>query len=388
MALEEISFTNMVGEEINITNLVNQMIDYFEQKYSVGETRITDFNEGSEIRNVLEAFAVLIFALLEDENEATKLPFISSSYGEWLDKIGENPFINLPRIQGNESTGIATFTLSEAQNVDTIIGGEILLEDINGLEYVTNEDATIYAGDLSVDVGVTCLTEGVEGNIKAGQLIYITEEAYDTDLLTVTNTEDFVGGTDYEEDDVYRNRLLANVQKAGFGSLPYYSDLGASVDGVHDVVLLDDEDYTKKVLVNGDIKPTPDTVLLDALSTYTNNYNHVLNHTFIVDRPKYETLDLTIQLNVLGNLSNSTLIEHLRAFFDGGESPFEMDYSGLKIGQNITKDDIKSVFMIPAAISDIYITYYGTAVPFITTNIDSETVLKMGSINIVQNIIE
>ena len=79
MALEEVSFYNIVGEEVNLSNIVNQMIDYYDQKLEVGETRVTDFNEGSEIRNLLEAVAVLGFAVLEDENEAGKLPFKKST---------------------------------------------------------------------------------------------------------------------------------------------------------------------------------------------------------------------------------------------------------------------------------------------------------------------
>ena len=55
MALEEVSFYNTNGDEINLTNLVDQMINFYELKSEVGETRLTDFNEGSEIRNLLEA---------------------------------------------------------------------------------------------------------------------------------------------------------------------------------------------------------------------------------------------------------------------------------------------------------------------------------------------
>ena len=47
MALEEVTFINMVGDEVNLTNLVSQMIDFYNQKLEVGETKITDFNEGS-----------------------------------------------------------------------------------------------------------------------------------------------------------------------------------------------------------------------------------------------------------------------------------------------------------------------------------------------------
>ena len=71
MALNEVSFYNTNGDEINLTNIVNQMINYYQLKLEVGETAVTDFNEGSEIRNLLEGFAVGIYALLEEQHEAT-----------------------------------------------------------------------------------------------------------------------------------------------------------------------------------------------------------------------------------------------------------------------------------------------------------------------------
>ena len=51
MALNEVSFYNTNGDEISISNIVNQMINYYNLKHEVGETVVTDFNEGSEIRH-------------------------------------------------------------------------------------------------------------------------------------------------------------------------------------------------------------------------------------------------------------------------------------------------------------------------------------------------
>jgi hypothetical protein len=44
MAIEEVSFYNIVGEEVNLSNLVLQMIGYYELKREVSETAVTDFN--------------------------------------------------------------------------------------------------------------------------------------------------------------------------------------------------------------------------------------------------------------------------------------------------------------------------------------------------------
>lgn len=288
MALEEVSFINLIGEEVNLSNLVMQMINYYGAKLDVGETRITDFNEGSEIRNILEAFAVLSYAILEDETEASKLPFINTSYGTYLDRIGENPFIKLPRIQGSVAMGTATFTLDSAQSNDIVIPAQTLLEDnINGLEFITEDDLTIEAGVTTGDVTCSCLTEGADGNIPEGALTIISDENIDTTLISVDNSDAFMGGADYEDDEDYRVRLLENVQEDGFGTIGYYTKLANGIDGVHDVKFIINENYTREILVNGFVKDTPDTVLLAVLAVFSDVENIVLDHTFTVNTPTY-----------------------------------------------------------------------------------------------------
>ena len=108
LPIENESFYNLIGDEISRESIVEEMIEYYNQKLELGETRVTDFNEGSEIRNLLESIAVDLYDLMEDNYEATKIAFISSAYGEWLDLHGENPLINLPRDTGSEAVGFVT----------------------------------------------------------------------------------------------------------------------------------------------------------------------------------------------------------------------------------------------------------------------------------------
>ena len=76
LPIENESFYNIIGDEISRESIVERMIDYYNQKLEIGETKITDFNEGSEIRNLLESIAVDLYDLMEDNYEATKIAFI------------------------------------------------------------------------------------------------------------------------------------------------------------------------------------------------------------------------------------------------------------------------------------------------------------------------
>ena len=304
MAIEEETFYNVIGEEINRTNLLNQMIGFYNLLLEVGDTKVTDFNEGSEIRNLLESVSVLGYYVMEDQNELAKIAFPDTAEGEWLDKHGANPFIKLERDTGNEASGFVVFSISDPRIDDIVIPEEtIVVSTESGLEYATDSEVIIAAGETEVTASATCLTEGEDGNCSENTITMIDDDYLDISGLTVNNIEAFTGGTNYEEDDEYRERILAFVRQSDFGSLPYYQELGDSVDGVHDVLLMDTGEtneigrpYTKKILVNGNVKPVSEDVLLEVLDVFTNPNNKVVDHTFLVDSPEYVELSLTVNL--------------------------------------------------------------------------------------------
>ena len=380
MALEEVSFINTNGDEVYLSNIVNQMINYYEMKLEVGETRITDFNEGSEIRNLLEAFAVGIYALLEEQNEVTKLAFIQTSVGESLDKIGTLPFINLPRVEGAEAEGIVTFTLAEVMTEDYVIPAEtIVMASDTGLEYATTNDCVIFKNETSAEVLVECLTEGSDGNAEIGAIDTINDANIDTEVVSVSNTEAIINGTDYEDDDEYRQRLLENVREEGFGTVAYYMKLGKTVAGVHDVKLVSDANYTRKVLVNGFTKPVADSILLDVLTAFSDLSNLVLGHRFIVGKVESQTVNLTFNLDVATEISETDLLNNLTAYFDG--LAFDrLEYEGLNIGQSLTKNSLISCFNVFDNVVNVEAYITGESEPLSVIDCDADKVLKLGTV--------
>ena len=387
MALEEVSFYNVNGDEVNLTNLVNQMINYYEMKLEVGETRVTDFNEGSEIRNLLEGFAILGYAIMEEQFESTKIAFISTSYGDWLDRIGELPFINLERETGVAATGNVTFTLAAALEDDFVIPSETLLSSSDTeLDFITLSDCVIFAGELTGTVSAECMVDGVDGNVPAGSVDTIVDDDVDPEIVSVSNEYAFELGLDYEDDDEYRERLLANVRQDGFGSTGYYKRIGEAVPGVHDVKLVSDETHTRKVLVNGGVKETPASVLLEVLTVYSDLNNLVLGHSFTVGKPTYDEIELEIALSVTTEVDETQLLNNLTAFFDG-KGFDRMEYAGLNIDESLSRDKLVSVFSIfPDIVSVDSILVDGVEVTTLTPSVDG--VLQLVSVDFSQTVVD
>lgn len=387
MAIDDVSFYNILGEEVSRNILVQQMVDYYFLKLQVGETKVTDFNEGSEIRNLLESVAVDHYTLMDEVNEVGKIGFVDTAYGEWLDKHGSNPMIQLARNVGDYATGLVTFSIPEALTTETVIPeGTILVDEDTGLEFITDREAVISVGDTSDTVGATCMTVGVDGNVESGKITLITDDFYSTNSISVTNSEAFTGGVDYEEDDVYRERLLSYIQKDDFGSRGYYTELGNNVDGVHDVLLVSNADYTAKVLVNGKEKPTPSTVLLDVLAVYSDTDNIVINHNFTVDKPTYVTKNFTINAEMYATVDDDLLKSILTDYIYGGSDNEGFELTGLNIGEGLSRTEVYPLFETIDSLASIQILVDGTELDTVTIN--EKEVLKIGTITVNQTLVE
>ena len=388
MAISDESFINAIGDEISRANLVQQMINFYQLMLEVGQTRVTDFNEGSEIRNLLESVAVDHYSIMEQENEQTKIAFIETAEGEWLDKHGANPLINLPREQGTEASGYVTFTIPEAATNEVVIPiGTIVSCTENGLEYETQSDVIIGVGETNTTAYVTSLTVGSDGNCSKDTVTVIEDDTLNIPGLTVNNSSAFTGGTDYMEDEEYKAELLSFVRQNTFGSVGYYEELGASVEGVHDVHLIDTTGYTKKVLVNGYTKPTPASVLLDVTEVFTIPENLVLGHSFVCDKPDYVTLDLDLTLGVVEELPEEDITSTLHALFDGvPANSAEIDLDGLFIGETLTKSSLYNTLELIEGITSVYVEVDGSE--FTDTSVDEDEVLALGTITITQNVEE
>ena len=390
-SLNDESFYNILGEEISRNGLTQQMIGFYGLLLEVGETKVTDFNEGSEIRNLLESVAVDHYVILDDQNEHAKITFIDTAYGEWLDKHGQHPRLRLERNQGAEAVGEVTFTIPAVSAEQTIIPeGTLLASTETGLQFSTDYDAVIEIGDLNVDVQCTCMSVGEDGNVVSGSIDLIDDEFLDIKGITVTNNDPFTNGVDYEEDEAYRARLLEYIRREDFASLPYYINLAESVPGVHDVKLVDEVGVSKKILVNGDVKETSDTLLVDVLAKFTDTRNLGLNHTFNVGKPLFVKYSMDVVVNVDAELPEGTFEDLIIKYVDGGYSTFDgrIDFNGANIGQSISKDEFVNALRIIDNVQDATVTIYNSSSTSVNEcSVDVDEVVEITSVNVTQNIV-
>ena len=387
MVLGDESFYNMEGIEVNRELLVQHMIDFYNNKYP--DSQITDFNEGSEIRNLLESIAVDIFHLEWDNQNILRAGFLATAYGQYLDLFGEE--YNTPRITANRSWGSVTFSISEPVNyLITIPQYTMLVSSQTGLYYQTNMTVEIPIGETSVDCPAFSTVPGAGTNAEAGT-ITLFEDNTKFKEVSITNTNAFSGGTDNESDEDYRSRLLKVKSQDKFGSKEYYNRIGVKVKGVHDVLLTSTTGgYTAKVLVNGNSKPLSDSILAEVTSVYTDENNLVYDHSFLVEETGYTDLDLEITVGVTDEVDDQLFIDFLSTFVDGGSVTIagsDFAYRGLMINGIVTNYVLLSLLeSLPFVVQVTSLTSGGEV--FNTLTPDTNTVFNLGTVVITQDVVE
>lgn len=142
--------------------------------------------------------------------------------GEWLDKKGVEHGVF--RKKATQSTGVVTFTGAPGTVIPT---GFKVYSDTQTFEVV-------YGGSIgdsgSVDLSVRSVERGVNVNVPIGAI----EKADSIDgLRAVRNDASITGGTDDEDDESLRERLLLRMRYPGTsGNKYHYLHWAMEVDGV------------------------------------------------------------------------------------------------------------------------------------------------------------
>ena len=283
------SFYDVKGNEISKDGIVAQFINNY-------TGTLTDFNEGSEIRNLLEAFAVYAMGNEERINDLVYIMDIMNADGEYLDLLAGQPQINMERIEGTEATGTVIFSIDTALNEELLVPAGTIVSSVEGLDFETETDNILQPGTTSMECSVRAIDIGKDGNIPAGSILNKPDDDYELIAgMDVNNLDPFTGGMDFEEDNAFRDRILAKLRLQKFGSKPYYvAMLRQQYREAHDILFdTSASGYTAVVTPNSYKGDSAQAQLEVDIASYLNNpNNHLLGQTFDVVSPVAKSIDI------------------------------------------------------------------------------------------------
>ena len=159
-----------------------------------------------------------------------------------------------------------------------------------------------------VDVIFQCNTAGTVGNVAEGTVFSFDGNYYG--LTSAVAVSKGVGGSDREDDESYRERILYKIQnEASSGNEAHYKLWAESVDGVASakIVPLWNGNGTVKVLISTPDKSTPTQTLIDEVAAYIETQRPI-GATVTVDSIEYVNINVvaTVTLSDIGSISNVT----------------------------------------------------------------------------------
>ena len=316
MVEEDIEFITFDGDSITKSDYRDEIINKYISANIDGMTKITDFTIGSEAYHLADVMASFILEHREMIDTNYRMSMIHTAEGEFLDNFGDMAGVH--RYASSGSVGGVTFTRLGTDTSTAIViadGTQVSTEDaISFIVDNDGEDLVLESGVNTISANVICEQEGAYTNVLANTIKLVIGDL--GSLVSVNNANAFTGGTDIEEDDDYRARILLSPYEVPVGTLAWYENCSLTLDSVHDVLVEKGE-----TLLDADVIITfhpvswTDTVIREDINDYnqSDDYENPATSTMLKARADLVDLFQMKEYDVIGivmsfNLATPTLV--------------------------------------------------------------------------------
>lgn len=180
----------------DFTSIVSSMINWMKST----QNKVTDFNEGSIARTLVEAPAAEIEELYRRMFDGIKEAIPVATYNSF----------NFNALTAQKTIGLVRVFINSQSSAVVISGGTTFTYQNGPVTYASSSDITIPAGNTYADVLVSASQAGSLGNIPANT--QFTPSPAPTGFVSASNQSAWINGTDAETDDQRKLRFAAYVQ--------------------------------------------------------------------------------------------------------------------------------------------------------------------------------
>lgn len=269
-----------------------------------------------------------------------RLAFPQTSYGQYLKFLGE-----MKGVFQHEATP-ATGTIQMAgQPGASIPSGFIVFTEDGGalpaIGFILTETAKI-GQDGTVLVNAECMEPGTIGNVAANTIVLL--ERFLNGVSSVTNPEPTSGGTEIEDEESFRNRILAAYDEPLSGAKKDYERWAKEVPGVGEVypIPLANGPGTITVLITDSNGQPANQALIDAVQAHIAPDGRKggglapIGALVTIDAPEVLIINVSATLIMESDYSLDTiedvLLDNLREFL----SEFEINTGDRPLGRITT----------------------------------------------------
>lgn len=184
---------------------------------------------GCDLAVRLWAVAAQLQALGIQADWVLNQSFPQTAQGMYLDYQGQ--MRGLIRLPATKAAGTLRFSVDMAPVSDVVIPAETTCMTEDEIRFQTTAAVTLIAGTLSVDAPAEALEGGKSGNAASGTINILT--ACPMAVTGCTNPAAFSGGSDEEDDETFRRRILESYQRLPNGAnAAWYEQTAMNYGGV------------------------------------------------------------------------------------------------------------------------------------------------------------
>lgn len=242
-------------EKKDFAALVNNLLLQVKSS-SGGRTPLTDANEGSVVRTLMEAFARELAVCYEQLDMVYQNAYMDTAAGAALDNVVA--LLGVQRRTGDRLEGMVTFSRNQPAPEDIHIPEGTLIAGRDAPLFATVENAVLHKQEKQVSVGVRAVEPGGD-KVTAGRLTVMPRPIAGIELAT--NSSELILRQREETDDELRERVRYMMRHANTGTVSALEQAARSL-GIAEVKIIEDLQGAPGVieLVIGDADVSPELV--------------------------------------------------------------------------------------------------------------------------------
>ena len=292
---------------------------YENMKSTYLEKTGSEIGDSSDMAVRMYAAAAEICSLYAYNDWVKRQAFPQTADGINLDYHAE--MRGLARHGGKCAEGTVTFYTDVTRSSDLTVPAGTVCYTQFGTRFFTTEDGVISGGETSVDIPCRCETEGEDGNVAAGTVIFMALRP--AGIIRCENAASFYGGMDEENDDSLRERVLKSYRTLPNGAnAAYYEKEVLQTDNVSAVKVLPKNRGIGTVdVVISAVSGMPDAQLINTVKSVLDEKREICVDIEVLS-PTAVTVPVSAEIDVEAGYDYSAAaqeVENRLAGFFGGE---------------------------------------------------------------------
>ena len=340
---------------------------YGELLASFGKRTGLEPREGCDLSARMYALAAQVCALYVQADWVLRQAFPQTAEGDYLDAHAQ--LRGLARKRATAAQGMVRFTAGEKADAPREIPKGTVCMTAGLVRFETERAGVLEAGALTADVPVRALEAGEAGNVSAGAISSMAVAPMG--IASCTNPQPCGGGSDGEEDEVLRERVLGTFKRLPNGANAAFYEQGAlSFDQVAAAAVVARPRGVGSVdIVPSTMSGLPDKELLGQLQAYFEERREIAVD-LKVRAPRTSVVNITVQVEAREGWDRAEVLSRV-------EKAVREWFTGRLLGPDILRAKLGSLIYDCDGVEN-----YAISAPAADLRVDSDVLPVLGTLRV------